>query len=249
MPEKYKPPEGVSLPPGQRGANSAEPSFAGWAGSGGGAGDDAGGEAGRGSGAGGGDGVGGGLGGGGAGAAGERSGVAACFGFGFFFRRWRRVPGLELAMPPRRPGWSWGLARCRLGRGLSCADFGGSAFDGTSTSARSTLTRGNPTSSANGGGSGGLSNEGTTCNASNPTPARATPLPKVTQRIRIPLIPAQDRNPGDSPPTRQIKQLTRARCSRRGGVPTPPRPSTPPPAPPRYPATGRQPNPPDSASR
>ena len=195
-----------------------------------------------GSGVGGGDGTGGGLGGAGVDAAGEGSGAVICLGFDFFFMTWRWGVGLELISPPRSPGWLGGLGRCRRGQGLGGVGLDAAAFGAAFTSACSTWTRGNPTSPANGGGAGGFSNEGTTCSASSPTPARATPLPKVIQRIRTPLIPAQDPEPGGFSPQRG-KSSSQAKAARSS------RPSTSTLEAPRYPEVGRPPSPPDSASR
>lgn len=187
--EKYKPFEGGIPLPGQCGANSSEPSFAGGEGPG------VGGSLGAGASSGAGGGLGSGAGTGGSGG----SAVAARFGPSLLFR-WCGF-GLELIFTSSIP-------RCRrLGCRRRLTGFGATGWTaarrgraGGGSATGRTSTRGNPTSAAKGGGCGGFSSPGSACKATSPTTASATTLPRATQRIRTPPTPAQDQEPGGLSP-------------------------------------------------
>jgi hypothetical protein len=194
--------------PGQCGANSTDPSFgeAGASRVGGELG--AGGGSGAGGGLGGAGGSGGGTG-GGIGGGGTRvgwfdaGGAGSLCRFPCFAAWWRDLAcglGLELILTSSRPRSRLGLGWPRRRRALCGTRSGLSARRMTTRGSGSLSTRGSPTSAASGGGSGGFSNEGTTCNASSPPTASAAPLPRAPQRIRIPATPAQGLSPGQFSP-------------------------------------------------
>jgi hypothetical protein len=210
--EKYKTFRGCPLP-GQCGANSAEPSFAGGAGAGAGGG--GGGAEGSGAGGGSGSGAGGGVGtGAGLGAGRWRRGLEAIFVCGRGSRRGR----------PRR-GWRWvwrrrvraspaGLARLTGRRSAPTGLGAGSA-------PRRIATRGSPTSAANGGASGAFNNPGSTCSATSPPTSASTTFPALPQRIRTPRIFRQGQSPDDPSPGARTKQpqTSRAACREEWGAP------------------------------